>query len=87
MDWVIAAAALAIAAAYLLVSLSYQLDHGDTWNVGDGAVFDRDDPDVALHELRTGNKVQIAITIRKPGALRSHRGRWRSAVPTSLPRR
>jgi hypothetical protein len=67
---VIAAVVLAVAAAYLLVSLNYQLEHGDTWNVGEGAVFEESDREVAFHELRAGNKVQIAITVRNAGALR-----------------
>jgi hypothetical protein len=68
--WIGAGAVVVLAvASYLVVSLTYQLEPGDTWAVGEGATFPTNDQDVALHELRQGQEVQIGITVRNPGRL------------------
>lgn len=56
-------------AGYLSVSLSYQLEHGDTWSVGDNAVHAESSREVAVHRLHEGYETQIAITVRNPGPL------------------
>ena len=63
---VIIAAVAALVATYLIVAFSYRLEHGDTGNVGEGAVVEGG---VARHPLRPGRTFQIAFTIRNPGVL------------------
>ncbi|MEU8074951.1 hypothetical protein AB0B31_05830 [Catellatospora citrea] len=67
--WTGAIALLGMAASCLLVCLTYELEHGDSWNVGEGAVFEEATRNVAVHELRPGIAVQIAVTVRNPGPL------------------
>ena len=65
--WVAAGAGVLLAlTGYLVITGTHQLEHGNFWNVGEGAVFDRVDPDVAIHELRAGSNVRIAVTVRNP---------------------
>jgi hypothetical protein len=58
---------LLLAATYLVFVYSYRLVHGDRWHVGEGAVVD--EQRVARHEFRPGRTIEIAVTIRNPGAL------------------
>ncbi|GAB4051140.1 hypothetical protein GCM10028775_26470 [Catellatospora paridis] len=67
--WTGTIALLGIAAGGLFACLTYELEHGDSWNVGEGAVFEEASQGVAVHELRPGNTVRIAITVRNPGPL------------------
>lgn len=59
-------------AGYLAVTGTYRLEHGNFWAVGEGAGLepgDRGDPQVAVHELRPGSPVRIAVTVRNPRRL------------------
>lgn len=71
MWWIAAGAVVALAtASYLYVSLTYRLEHGHMWSVGDGAVFDERNPrSIGFHPLRPGYELRIAITVRNPGKL------------------
>jgi hypothetical protein len=68
----IVACVVILAAAYLVFTKTYRLEHGDTWSVGQGAVIEGgvgSDQQVAVHVLRPSHTVEIAITVGNPGAL------------------
>lgn len=61
--------AVLLATAYLVVTLTYHVEHGDTWNTGAGATYPKDMPMTAVHQLRPGTVHDVAITVANPGSL------------------